>query len=425
MIIAALALFLLAASVSVSTRALALTFVAIGTFIICFRLAMPAAMLLILVPFVALANLEAWTSGWGVYPSEVVLLAALAAVALRHPTAVRFAGPARFALAYGLWVSVAALAATLLAGTADIASLARIARLGFFATTLFALGFSLAARYAVRWARAAALAAGLIGAAAIGEALLRAGGGGVPRTGSPVGGPELLALHLSLLIPPGLVLALDRQERHRSLTALLLVAGVGLVLSFSRSGWLGAWAAILGMGLAALKAERGIARRLFGLAGVVLLGGALTAAGLAELGGDAFAAYSGRLRTLATLDILADRRADWQLGVSAIRTHPWFGSPTAPNPYNLILALAATSGLPVLVPFALLVISAIASGLATVARGGAAALLAVGFLGALIALLVAGMGESTLGARLTPPAFTALGLLSGLGARSHGAGSLG
>jgi hypothetical protein len=40
----------------------------------------------------------------------------------------------------------------------------------------------------------------------------------------------------------------------------------------------------------------------------------------------------------------------------------------------------------------------------------------VGLVGSAIGLLVTGIGESTLGSRLTPPAFLLLGLLAGLGA---------
>ena len=61
------------------------------------------------------------------------------------------------------------------------------------------------------------------------------------------------------------------------------------------------------------------------------------------------------------------------------------------------------------------------AGLRAAWRGDAGeSILAVGLLGAAIALLVTGIGEATLGARLTPPAFVTLGLLAGLGSGAAG-----
>jgi len=44
---------------------------------------------------------------------------------------------------------------------------------------------------------------------------------------------------------------------------------------------------------------------------------------------------------------------------------------------------------------------------------------AIGLFGAILGLLVTGIGEATLGARLTPPAFLFLGLWCGLGDHPH------
>jgi len=392
------------------------------------RLPAPASALLVLVPFAALANLDAWIDPGAAYPSVAILLAAVAVVARRQPRAFRFRGGARIALAYGLCVGVAALAAIWTdRGAGPWGAGARLLQNGFLAATLAALGSNLAARTAgsaARWSWAAALASGLLGALALGEAALD-WSGGVPPIGRPVGGSELLALHVTLLSPPALALVAARSSalsgaRRRLLALLGVLAASGLVLSFSRSGWVGAWAAILGMGVIAIKVDRHAARRLIGLALVLAAGGAL--AGLVLGGGTSplATAYGDRLGSLMRLDLFADRRAEWARGLAAVRAHPWCGDPAAPNPYNLALGVAATSGLPALLCFGALAIASISQGLRVAGRRDRESLGAVGLLGATIALLVTGIGESTLGARLTPPAFATLGLLLGLGATAHG-----
>jgi O-antigen ligase len=378
----------------------------------------PAPALLVLVPFVALANLEAWIERGAAYPAEAILLAAVLVVALRRPDAFCFTGAARIALAYGAWVAIAALAATWTSSDRAAATdLTRLLRTGFLAATMAALGSTVAAtaRGAARWSLAALGAAGVLGALALGEAGLGRGSG-VPTTGSPIGGSELLALHLTLLLPPGLVLIAGGEGPRRAIrAALLLAAGCGLVLSFSRSGWIGAWAAILGMGLVAIKADRALARRLLALALILAVGTALAAILLLAAGGETARAFGDRLGSLRGPALIADRALEWQRGVMAVRAHPWFGHPTAPNPYNLALGLAATSGLPALALFVWFVAACLARGWRAVGRADRESHLAVGLLGAVFALLATGIGESTLGARLSPPVFATLGLLAGMG----------
>jgi hypothetical protein len=392
------------------------------------RLRAPASSLLVFVPFAALVNLEAWVDLGPVYPSTAVLLAAVAVAALRRPSAFRLTGSVRLALAYGLWVTVAACsAAAWRPGAMHWTEISRLAQSGFLAAALAALGANLAAPRAgaARFTWAAAVAAGLLGALALGEATLGRAGG-VPATGRVVGGSELLALHLTLLFPPGLALLAASGERRsgaerRALALLASLVFAGLLLSFSRSGWIGAWAAILGMGLIAIKTDRGAAVRLIALALVLAAAGGLAVVVLGGSGSPLASAYGDRLGSLAHGGLLADRRAEWGRGLAVIGAHPVLGDPQAPNPYNLALGVAATSGLPALVLFAGFVLASTWGGLVAAWRSDRGeSIFAVGLLGAVIALLVTGIGEATLGTRLTPPAFATLGLLAGLGPGAAG-----
>ena len=153
--------------------------------------------------------------------------------------------------------------------------------------------------------------------------------------------------------------------------------------------------------------------RLLALALVLVAFGALGAL-LLVAPGSPLAPFGERLRALDPGSLLLARRADWGGAVATIKSHPLFGQPDAPNAYNLFLGLAAQSGLPVLGFFLALLGATWAAGRKALA--GPLAPEAVGLIGSTIGLLVTGIGESTLGARLTPPAFLLLGLLAGLGA---------
>jgi len=380
------------------------------------RLREPALGLLVLLPYVPLLNLEGllrYSPGTSeLYPSEVILLTAFAIVGWRRPRSVGFDGAGRLAVGFALWMAIAALAG---APATDTARLARLLRTAFLAAAAFALGRAAGRRPggALSWIDGAGGAVGLFALLALVEAAFHLGQG-VPRTGSALGGSELLAIHLTLLAPPGLGLVALAADRSRATRLILALAGLALFASFSRSGWIGGWAAILGMGLMAGKIDPRRGRWLAGAAWILLAAAVAAAVGLAAAGG-ALGDYGARLRSLADPPgLLHDRGREWTQGLASIGAHPLFGDPEAANPYNLILGLAAVSGLPILIPFGALVIAAF--------RGGSSALEtaatrapALGLLGASIGLLVTGMGESSLGARVTPAAMATLGLLTGLG----------
>jgi hypothetical protein len=405
---------LLLAALTLSPYRYFLVPVALVVFMAFTRLRAPDLALLAIVPYVVLANLEGWLTDTSLYPSEVILLTAVGVVALRRRQAIAWQGAALLALAFAAWMIVAALAG---AATTDSARVAKLIRSAFLGASLFALGFAAARRPrgAATWIDAATGAAGLFGFLAVGEAVfgLRHG---VPRAGSVVGGSELLAIHLTLLAPPAIALVALGVDRSRATKALLVLSGLALVVSFSRSGWVGGWAAILGMGLVASKLDRRRGAGLLLLAGLGL-GLAILAALVLTATGETLGAYAARLRSLLSADLLADRRSDWQSGLATVRAHPIFGLPDARNPYNILLGLAAVSGLPILVLFATLIGIGVRSGLRALRESrSAAAPVAVGLFGSVIGLLVTGIGEASLGTRLTPPVMVTLGLLAGLGA---------
>jgi hypothetical protein len=417
--VAGAALLALASGIALSPYRLFLVPVALLVILVFTRLREPALALLAVVPYAVLANLEGRLADTSLYPSEIILLSALLVVALRRPEAFAWRGPVVFALAFGAWMALAALAG---AATTDAARVAKLVRTAFLAGSLFALGFGTASHRhgAASWIQAAAGAAGLLGFLAIGEAMMSLRQG-VPQVGGVVGGSELLAIHLTLLAPAGLAIVALGADRRPLTRVLVALAGLGLVLSFSRSGWVGGWAAILGMGIAAGKLDRRAGRRLLILAGAILVL-AVTLAIVLASAGEIPGAYAARARSIISADLLAGRRSEWGIGLATMRAHPVFGLPEAVNPYNLILGLAAVSGIPILFPFVALLVAAARGARRALGRGDVASgVAAVGLLGAVIGLLVTGIGEASLGARLTPPSMITLGLLAGLGG---GAGEL-
>jgi len=367
------------------------------------------------VPYAIFANLEGIVHGSGkLYPSEVIVLAALAVIAFREPHWWRGGGISRWAVGFGLWMAVAALAAR---AETDSAGIARFLRMGFLSAACCALGQEAARRG--RGARIGIDAA--LGAAALMAALALAGAilavvrrpGEVPSVGGAAGSAEMLAIHLTLLAPPGLALAVCGRDSSRATRVLLALIGLAILATFSRAGWAGSWAAILGMGVLGRKVDPRGSRRLLVLAGGVVGCAALGAAVLVLAPGP-LAGLGHRLRELTPAALLTSRQSDWLTGIKTIAMHPLFGQPDAPNPYNLILGLASTSGWPILLLFGAVVVAAVRSGWRAIGRGSFGPE-AVGLMGALVGFLVTGIGESSLGARLVPPTFLLLGLLGGLG----------
>jgi hypothetical protein len=423
--VAIAAVVLLGAALALSPHRYFLAPLAVLAGLAFLRLGDPGLALVGFVPYAALLNLDPWLGGGGrVYPSEIFLLAGVAVAAVRAPRWWRFRSASRMGFAYGGWIALAALLGTILAAGAGGREAApssevvlRLVRVGFLGAALFALGHEAAraGRGAETWADAATGAIGLMGALAILESLVELRHGGLPDTGSAVGGPEMLALHLTLLAPPGLALLILGRDQGRASWFLLGLGATALLFSFSRAGWAGGWAAILGMGLVAGKVDRRRARQLL-LGAALLLALALLAILLLHVrfAGGPLAPYAERLRSMSPGALLASRLADWQQGIATIKAYPFFGKPDGPNPYNLFLGLAAQSGLPVWIPWLGILGLAAAAGRRAIRAGGPAAPLAVGLLGGMIGLLVTGIGESSLGARLTPPALLSLGLTTGL-----------
>jgi O-antigen ligase len=245
------------------------------------------------------------------------------------------------------------------------------------------------------------------------EALGWPGGGQVPAVGRLVGNSELLAIHLTLLLPIALGLAVAPVRGGRWLRVSAWAGGLlgaaALAVSFSRSGWVGGWA---GMSVAVLLAwwrwrrPAAVAVLLLLLAGALLataiLAGWLPLPGVPE-------AYVGRLRSLGGDQLFGDRAREWQTGLDAIRHRLIFGHPAASNCYNLLLQLAARSGLLILLPFSMLLGCAFSRQFRAL-RASRGDPLAAGLAGALVGMLVTGVGESSLGLRVMPVAMTVIGL---------------
>jgi O-antigen ligase len=198
-----------------------------------------------------------------------------------------------------------------------------------------------------------------------------------------------------------------------------------LGVSFSRSGWVGGWLALVVVAALAWWWAR---RRAALALGVVLLllggAGALLVAGGAEVPGLP-AAYGERLASLGGGGALfGDRAGEWRRGLDAIAASPLVGRSDAPNCYNLLLQIAARSGLPAAACLLALVVAVaarmLAVGGAQRAAAPANAVLVAGCLGGLVGLLATGIGESSLGLRVVPVALTLLGVGAGLGAARPG-----
>jgi len=206
-----------------------------------------------------------------------------------------------------------------------------------------------------------------------------------------------------------LVLALGRGERSRSAFAALPavvtpLAAWALVVSQTRSAWVGAAA---GLGALLLLALVRVPR----LVWVALAAGLLLV--LASPGG-----IRSRLTVLD--ESSRDRYYMWQAGLDMVlerpavgqgpgmieRVYPRFRWPAAPNPrqphlHNTLMQIAAERGVPGLVFFlwwvAVAFLAALRAAQATAARGRGAGWAAVGALGALTAVFVAGLFEYNLG----------------------------
>ncbi|MGD8394529.1 MAG: hypothetical protein PVF43_03515 [Candidatus Eiseniibacteriota bacterium] len=408
----------------------------------------PLAVWVIAVPLAALANLQPWrAAGSGaLYPAEAFLLAASAGIALRGGRGAGETGPANAASPVGpstapagaparvarwaLWGMVGWMALAAVAGLSRVGTpgALRALRLAWMAGVACTCGARAGWRGVGGLSAAAAASALLLALAAAVEVAVGASVRGVPRIGQLVGGSELLAIHLTLVAPLALGLALARPGRDPR--AWLGWAGAlgglaALGVSFSRSGWVGGWLALLVVaGLAWWWGRRRAA--LVAAALLLLVGGV---AGLLLVGGIELpgvpAVYAERLGSLGGGGaLLGDRTREWQRGIDTIAAAPLVGHADAPNCYNLVLGIAARSGLPAAACFlVLVVVSALrmmAAGRAWRPAAVADSALIAGCLGGLVGLLTTGIGESSLGLRVVPLALTLIGLGAGLTALRRG-----
>jgi hypothetical protein len=231
--------------------------------------------------------------------------------------------------------------------------------------------------------------------------------------GRLLGGSELFAIHLTLFLPIACGAALSGETATRRVAmAAVSIGALALVLSFSRSAWVGGFASLLVV--SALVAWRGGSRSAravavtlaaLGFGGVLVVVADVSLPGVPE-------SYMRRLSSLGSAGLFADRAEEWGRAFPVLRSSPIVGRPDAPNCYNILLGLASQSGLPILIPFVWLVVAGFRGALRGLVEHTG---LAAGLVGAIIGLLVTGIGESSLGARVMPEVGLLIGMTVGLG----------
>lgn len=381
-------------------------------------------LLFVLVPAGPVLDFAFLTPARGVYATEVVLLAALAATLastalgrLQTP----WAWPARPALLLAAFGVAGALA--LLAGHADaMRSFVGWRALRVLALTtgavflLTAVGRQTSRPLPALWTGATLGVLLLLGGGGVAEFAWR-GGGGQFEAGSFYGSAIGLSMHLAMAMPLALCVALGPSPRGWRLVAgaAWLLAFVCLPLTASR----GALASVaittaLAVVVAVRRSRSGIWRPLAALVLVVVVGGVVLVA-RPELAGEAFA-Y--KFRASVAGDFLSTRTTAWTEARAAIAARPLDGEGPHTWVPSVPLELARRHG----VPAALLALAAI--GAAAVVAGrrgwrldGAAqpnagevagtggvhdASLAWGLALGLVGLLLVGLAETGLGARSTP-----------------------
>ncbi len=400
-LIAGVELVPLVGAIAASPDRFVLFIPAAAALVLAWRMERAATWLLLALPWLPLANLEplgVFAGGAGaLYPSEAILLGAISGLALAGRRPVASSGGMRAAaVALTLWMVVSALAGP----SAGAVLVWRAVRIAFLAWAAFELGH--ASRPAQAWGLIASAGVWLT---AMGVIAVVEGAGSPGSIGRAVGGSELLVVHLTLWLPLMLAGWLDRGSW---LGLVALVAGaVTLVLSFSRSGWVGGFVGCLvAAALVGVQSGRRVAWIVAGSGLILGVLGAAVLGGVVEVGLPA--PYAERFGSLGSVGVLSDRSEEWGRAAEVLARSPLFGELDAPNAYNLVLGLASRSGWPILLPFVWLVAAAL---LACVrARRGWAGGIAPGVAGAVVALLVTGVGEASLGARVMPEAMAIFGI---------------
>jgi hypothetical protein len=363
--------------------------------------------LLAALPWLLVLNLEPILGGargsGGLYVSEAALLGGFFAAAWLGRLRFDRLGWAVFAFA--AWIVVAAIPETLSTGPMV---LLRPIRLASMAVGGMALGRMAICASIHRFAGSIALWI-LFMAIAVGvEVVFFRGVLGDPAVGRLIGGSELLAICLTLLWPLVLAPALGGLGR-RWLWWLGASAGACiLVLTFSRSGWVGGWAALCVVSV--LMVRQGRRKELWWIVGATLLLSIAAAASLATGWLPDFVPprYAHRFLSLGGRGLFASRLQEWTVGLQAVIASPLWGDQGTPNSYNLILGVASRSGLPALLPLAWLVVSALIGSLKR--SRSEDWIWSAGIVGSIVGLLVTGIGESSLGIRVMPVAMACLGI---------------
>ena len=238
----------------------------------------------------------------------------------------------------------------------------------------------------------------------------------VGPVGGLVGDSEMVAIQLSFLLPVALAYAIHGPPGNYLLQIgkwlAVLIGCTTLLMTMSRSGWIGG---IVGLTIVAVDAwtrhRRSLKPWMLATTIIVLLA-TIVAAGTQQPLKQRSEFLAARLRSLVSRDLFSDRMPPWSSALSVLEKHPLFGDPQAPNSYSLFLGLASRSGWLALA-FFLVAVFASVKDFFSPAFDSACKPLALGLVGGVIGFLVTGIGESSLGTRMTPLFFTVLGLLAG------------
>jgi hypothetical protein len=371
------------------------------------------------IPWVILLNLlpshSESTVGVPFYNSEAALLLMGAIVApslratrsdavLAHRLVACFAG----------WCALAALVGASTVEWGIVLSAMRKALLAFLTFRIASDGASQLAAFA----GSVTLFVGIMGGLGWLEALSNSDPYFFRSVGRLVGGSELLAIQLSLYLPLALGFCLARPCRlpliHFGVWIAILLGTSGLALSFSRSGWAGG---ILGICFVLVGCWRsGRVRWTTGIrlasAAAILGSAAIIVAPPARII-EWIDLLLPRLQSLGSNSVWRDRTTAWSVAFVPLRDSPVFGDLRTPNCYNLLLGIASLSGWPALLLWLGAIVACI-QGLWRYPRQVFANPLAVGLVGGLIAFLITGIGESSLGEWVSPVFFTVLGFTAAI-----------